>query len=113
MNELMYSCPKYEACNAPVCPLWPDWRKLSFLKGDRTCFYLREVGKAGGEQRVRARLPENLATPIVEVCREIVTQARNTGRGYCEHQHVLMESHKSTSKLAAGDKLCAKSSQSR
>ena len=38
-------CPKFIQCAAPICPLDPDWRLRSHLKGERVCFYLSESVK--------------------------------------------------------------------
>lgn len=38
-------CPKFIQCAANVCPLDPEWRKRSHLKGERVCFYLAEAVK--------------------------------------------------------------------
>ncbi len=45
----MESCPKYEKCSAPICPLDPNWRNVRHLKGERICFYLCEAQKDGSE----------------------------------------------------------------
>jgi len=39
-------CPKFNQCNAPICPLDSDWKKRKFISGDKCCVYLLEVGKA-------------------------------------------------------------------
>jgi hypothetical protein len=41
------SCPRWDKCNAPICPLDPDWRKRVLLSNDTTCFYLLESVKEG------------------------------------------------------------------
>jgi hypothetical protein len=38
-------CPKFERCNAPLCPLDPDWRQRGFFKGEAICFYMLEAQK--------------------------------------------------------------------
>jgi len=39
------SCPKFQACNAPICPCDSDWHKRSHLNGDKCCMYLLESAK--------------------------------------------------------------------
>ncbi len=39
------SCPKYQQCNAPICPLETNWQKRKHLDGERVCFYLSEAQK--------------------------------------------------------------------
>jgi hypothetical protein len=54
----MQRCPKFEACNAPICPLDPDWRKRTHLGGDALCFYAGEYVKEGGQERVGKALSD-------------------------------------------------------
>ena len=46
---LNLTCPKYEKCSAPICPLDPNWRNAKHLNGERFCFYLGEAQKGGAE----------------------------------------------------------------
>ncbi len=43
----MPHCPKYQTCNAPVCPIDPAWARRLNRKEDSTCFYLCESVKHG------------------------------------------------------------------
>jgi len=48
-------CPKFLKCSAPICPLDRDWKQRTHLKGERVCFYLREMtvrGNLGGRYPV-------------------------------------------------------------
>ncbi len=40
-------CPRFDHCNAPLCPL-DDWTLRHHVKGEPVCFYLREAAKHGG-----------------------------------------------------------------
>jgi hypothetical protein len=40
-------CPKFNICNAPICPLDEHWRKRKLTNGDSTCYYLTESVKRG------------------------------------------------------------------
>ncbi|MCW8918062.1 MAG: hypothetical protein OQL08_04540 [Gammaproteobacteria bacterium] len=40
-------CPKANSCEAPVCPMDPDWKYQTQMAGDQVCFYLY-----GGKQLV-------------------------------------------------------------
>ena len=40
-------CDKYSSCNANICPLDPDWRDRTYIKGEAICFYLLETQKPG------------------------------------------------------------------
>lgn len=64
-------CPRFDTCNASVCPLDDRLPKAVHLAGEATCFYLRASGKAGAAERFRndptfaecvERLPAIVAT---------------------------------------------------
>lgn len=40
-------CPKFNKCNATICPLDKDWRMRTCLNFDATCYYLLESVKDG------------------------------------------------------------------
>ena len=40
-------CPRFNKCDAPLCPIDPEWRKRKMLKNERVCHYLTEVTKEG------------------------------------------------------------------
>jgi hypothetical protein len=50
-------CPRFGSCNAPICPLDPDWRRAQHLKGEAVCGLLSELVKDGGEARLRGCVP--------------------------------------------------------
>lgn len=43
------TCPKYDKCSSPICPLDRDWRKRVMLEEDSVCFYLSEAVKDEAE----------------------------------------------------------------
>jgi hypothetical protein len=45
----METCPKFQTCSVPICPLDPDWRKRKHFAEDRICPYLLEHSKAGAK----------------------------------------------------------------
>jgi hypothetical protein len=51
----MESCPRWERCNAPICPLDPSWQRRVLHRDDPTCFYLTESVKLGAEANFEAR----------------------------------------------------------
>lgn len=67
----LYECPKFQTCNAPVCPLDDDWRKRSNLKEDSTCFYLIESVKHGAETHFQGAGLGQLLTVIVRARSDI------------------------------------------
>lgn len=45
------NCPRFNKCEAPLCPIDPDWRQRRMLKNERVCHYLTEVTKPGAFDR--------------------------------------------------------------
>jgi hypothetical protein len=58
-------CPRFDFCNAPVCPLVPSSLAGPHLRGEEVCPYLREAAKAGGEARLACYLPINLQQAVL------------------------------------------------
>lgn len=50
-------CPRFDSCNAPICPLDPDWRRAQHVKGEAVCGLLSELVKDGGEARLSGCIP--------------------------------------------------------
>ena len=44
-NLRPHNCEKYPSCNANICPLDPDWRKRTYIKGEAICYYMLEAQK--------------------------------------------------------------------
>jgi hypothetical protein len=103
-NIMMYSCPKFEACNAPICPMDPNWRKGAHLSGERVCLWLRELQKCGGEARVQARLRGDQFQTVLVASNEIGSGCAYPA-GASQIRHVLREAAKGGSKLDAGSRL--------
>lgn len=68
------NCPKFSYCNAPICPLDPDWRLRTHLKGERACAFLREAMKPGGRARLRGIVPREIAEKVSEVLPGVLSQ---------------------------------------
>ena len=45
------NCPRFNKCEAPLCPIDPDWRQRRMLKNERVCHYLTEVTKPAAFDR--------------------------------------------------------------
>lgn len=43
-------CPRFDRCNAPICPLDEHRLKSCYLSGEAVCFYLRAMGKPGADE---------------------------------------------------------------
>lgn len=85
-------CPRFDACNAPVCPLDPQWRLAQHLPGESVCLYLRETVKLGGKERIGAAISEQRSSVICAVTPEIVAR-------HCDIRHKLKAASRSGSKL--------------
>lgn len=60
-------CPRFDSCNAPICPLDPKWPVAQHIQGERVCGLMTEVVKVGGQQRVESVLsPDQFATFVRE-----------------------------------------------
>ena len=57
-------CPRWVSCNAPICPLDPDWRRAQHLAGESICGLLSEMAKEGGEALLRGCLPLELVDTL-------------------------------------------------
>lgn len=56
-------CPRFDSCNANVCPLDPQWPRAQHIDGERVCGLMTEVVKVGGHGRVASVLSaEQFAT---------------------------------------------------
>jgi hypothetical protein len=64
-----YLCPKFESYNAAFCPGLGG----RHLPGEPVCLYLREAVKPGGEARVRASIPSQLAEAVLSHASELIT----------------------------------------
>lgn len=66
-------CPRFDSCNAPVCPL-DDWQRAQHLDGEPVCGLLCELVKGGGEARLRAYLPGALVDTLAEAYPKITAR---------------------------------------
>ena len=63
----LYQCPKFQHCNAPICPLDAEWQKIKHFQGDRVCFYLIEAKKQGAKANFERLGLGYLYEPIVSL----------------------------------------------
>ena len=38
-----FHCKKFSTCNAPICPLDPDWAKRAMIRNEGICYYLKDA----------------------------------------------------------------------
>lgn len=73
-------CPKFNKCNATICPLDKDWRQRGCLREDATCFYLLESVKEGARTHFEAAQLGVLYERICEVREDIASAHKRIGR---------------------------------
>ena len=66
-NLTLYQCPKFQHCNAPICPLDTEWHKRRHFCGERVCFYLIEAKKQGAKANFERSGLGYLFEPIVSL----------------------------------------------
>jgi hypothetical protein len=59
------TCPKFNTCSAPICPLDRGWRRAVHLPGERTCYYLRCAVKPGEADRLAGDPVGRVVLPLV------------------------------------------------
>jgi hypothetical protein len=45
----LLSCPRWDKCSAPICPLDRLWNRRAMQNADPVCFFLTEAAKPGAE----------------------------------------------------------------
>ena len=66
-TQAMKECPRFDDCNAPICPLDPDVLDRVHIKGAPVCHYLRLYAKNGFWDLKPGSLPANLPIRVAEV----------------------------------------------
>jgi len=66
-TQAMKECPRFDGCNAPICPLDPDVLDRAHVKGDPVCHYLRLYVKRALWGLKAGSVPANLTIRIVAV----------------------------------------------
>lgn len=85
-------CPRFDSCNAPICPL-EDWRRAQHLPGERVCLWLREAVKPGGRARIAHAATDEIAATLIDALPAIKASSSAI-------RHVLKAAAQSGSKLA-------------
>ena len=86
MTNQSITCPKWQSCNATVCPIDPGYRNYKTQKGEAVCLWFREAMKAGGMARIPAEIAPKVreALPVLlkdggSVLRDKLNQAARSG----------------------------------
>ncbi len=85
-------CPRFDSCNAPICPLDPNWQCARQLPGEGVCFWLREAVKQGGIARIACAATEEIAAVVAETLPAIAASSSDI-------RHKLKVAARSGSKL--------------
>lgn len=89
------SCPRFDSCGAPVCPLDPNHLRSAHLPGEPTCLYLREAVKPGGLARLGGSVPMEVAEKVLQALPSIMDR-------YGGIRRVLERAKTSPSKIDQG-----------
>lgn len=90
---MMTTCPRWQQCNAPICPLDPHWQRRVMANDDPVCFYVSEAVKDGAKANFDWRGLGNL---FVLVSEHIPAMSSRWGR----LRRALERASKSGSRLA-------------
>jgi hypothetical protein len=75
-------CPKFNQCNAPVCPLDAEWEKRKYISGDKCCVYLLEASKVNAKRSFEGAGLSNMHAAIEVVKDDILTSSATIKRAY-------------------------------
>ena len=73
-TQAMEECPRFDGCNAPICPLDPDVLDRAHVKGNPVCHYLRLYAKNGLWGLKPGSLPANLPIRVAEVYPQLIAR---------------------------------------
>ena len=79
-------CPKFNRCNASLCPLDEHWRRRSMTYGDSVCFYLTESVKDGAEARFKGVPDEGIYACARSSLPAMVATSKPSRNGLSEHR---------------------------
>lgn len=100
---LMQSCPRWERCNAPVCPADPDSRRRVHRQGEHVCLYLTEIAKNGGGERLQRMLSTPLLEAVAESHQDITapTTVENLPQGHAVIARTIAKAATTGSRIEA------------
>lgn len=76
------SCPKFDKCNAAVCPLDAEWHKRKHISGDKCCVYLLETAKLDAKANFVGAGLANVYEAIEAVKHDILSSSASIKRTY-------------------------------
>ena len=69
----MRDCPKWDSCNAPLCPLDKGISQRVYLRGEAICFYMHEYVKTDSYGRFKACHRGYIYQAISDVLKEVLS----------------------------------------
>lgn len=69
----MIPCPRFDRCNAPICPLDPNWQQARHVDGEPICRWMLELAKEGGEAEISRALVDEVADLVRDAFPRIVS----------------------------------------
>lgn len=69
------SCSKFISCNSPFCPADPNRAMRKVHRDDPVCFYLLEISKPGGVERISMGHSEEFIKVVTTVYLEVASTA--------------------------------------
>ena len=73
-TQAMKECPRFDGCNAPICPLDPDVLDRVHAKGEAVCHYLRLYVKNALWGLKPGSVPANLPIRVAEVYPQLIAR---------------------------------------
>jgi len=68
-------CSKFEHCSATLCPMDKQRSKRAIHRDDPVCFYLLEISKPGGVERISMGHSEEFIKVVTTVYLEVASTA--------------------------------------
>ena len=69
----MQGCPKWDSCNASLCPLDLDISKRVYLRGESICFYMHEYVKPNSYKRFKVSHRGEIYKAISDVIKAVLS----------------------------------------
>ncbi len=73
-TQAMKECPRFDGCNAPICPLDPDVLDRVHVNGNPVCHYLRLYVKNALWGLKPGSVPANLPIRVAEVYPQLIAR---------------------------------------
>ena len=69
----MCDCPKWNSCNAPICPLDTRVLQRTYLRAEAICFYMHEYVKPNSYERFKVSHRGEIYEAISDVLKEVLS----------------------------------------